>query len=158
MDFSSGSKLRLVVVSLIVVLLVMLFGVALDSYLVKKGVRRADVLITADGLTGIVAGLLFYSLGDNQRRRQREMEERLRVIADLNHHIRNALQVITYATAQNRQVDSMTFVRESVDRITWALREVLPEYQPSSANGAAAPKQNGAATPAKQDEPSQVGN
>ncbi len=139
MDFSRDSRARLLVLTAAVVLLVTLFGVGFDSFLARIGVNRSDILAFADGLTGFVAGILFYTLVERRRRRQREVEERLRVIADLNHHIRNALQVITYATAQNKQADSMNFVRESVDRITWALREVLPEYQ-TAEEPAPAPK------------------
>lgn len=139
MDFSRDSRARLLLLTVGVGLLVMLFGVGFDSFLARNGVRRGDILAFADGLTGLVAGILFYTLVDRRRRRQREVEERLRVIADLNHHIRNALQVITYATAQSHAADSMNFVRDSVDRITWALRELLPEYQ-TAEEPAPAPK------------------
>ena len=58
-------------------------------------------------LTGIVAGFLFYSLSNNERQRRQLVQERLRTIAEMNHHIRNALQVITYATAAENQTDSV---------------------------------------------------
>ena len=44
----------------------------------------------------------------------------------MNHHIRNSLQVITYATATQSNSESMEMIRSSVERIEWALREVLP--------------------------------
>ena len=61
---------------------------------------------------------------------------RMQVISEMNHHIRNALQVITYASAaqnQNDSVDSVDMIRSSVERIEWALREVLPGHVTSPA-------------------------
>ena len=54
-------------------------------------------------LTGIVAGFLFYSLTNSQRLRRKLMRDRLRTIAEMNHHIRNSLQIITYATAADTE-------------------------------------------------------
>jgi hypothetical protein len=43
----------------------------------------------------------------------------------MNHHVRNALQTIAYSpyTEQEKQI---RMIAESVSRIEWALREVLP--------------------------------
>ena len=52
----------------------------------------------------------------------------MKTIAELNHHIRNALQVIRFLGGQQRQgLDAMQLqlINDSVDRIEWALREVL---------------------------------
>jgi len=54
------------------------------------------------------------------------ISQRLRTISEMNHHIRNSLQVITYATATQSNSESMEMIRSSVERIEWALREVLP--------------------------------
>ena len=43
-------------------------------------------------LTGAFAGGLFYYATREQAGKQKLVEEKLRVIADMNHHIRNALQ------------------------------------------------------------------
>jgi uncharacterized protein YmfQ (DUF2313 family) len=55
----------------------------------------------------------------------------LRTISELNHHIRNALQVISYASAAQTRADSMKLIGSSVERIEWALREVLPGSEPA---------------------------
>jgi len=86
----------------------------------------------ANALTGIVAGFLFYSLTNNERLRRKFVRERLRTIAEMNHHIRNSLQVITYATAADTD-GSVELIRDSVERIEWALREVLPGHVPTPA-------------------------
>jgi signal transduction histidine kinase len=58
---------------------------------------------------------------------------RMRMIAEMNHHVRNAMTAISLSVyAQNDpQLEKTT--REAIQRIDWALREVLaqPESMPS---------------------------
>ena len=49
-----------------VVLLVWVVGFAFDRLLARDGVTRTDILLTSNALTGIVAGLLFYSLTNSR--------------------------------------------------------------------------------------------
>lgn len=128
MDLGRDSRARLVLVCVLVVLLVWLVGFGFDRLLARDGVTRTDILLTSNLLTGIVAGFLFYSLNDNERTRRNVMRQRLRTIAEMNHHIRNSLQVITYATATQKSNESVEMIRSSVERIEWALREVLPGH------------------------------
>ena len=62
-----------------------------------------------------------------ERRRHRKNLDRLRVIAQMNHHIRNALQPMLYMASGNvpRELQ-MQMMRDCVDRIEWALTDVLP--------------------------------
>lgn len=108
--------------------LVWLVGYGFDRLLAHDGVTRIDILLFTNGLTGIVAGLLFYSLTNYERMRRNLIRNRLRTIAEMNHHIRNSLQVITYATATQKNAESVEMIRNSVERIEWALREVLPGH------------------------------
>lgn len=132
MDLGRDSRLRLIVLCVGVVLLVWMVGFAFDHLLARDGVTRNDILLTSNALTGIVAGFLFYSLTNSQRLRRKLVRERLRTIAEMNHHIRNSLQVITYATAADTD-QSVELIRDSVERIEWALREVLPGHVPAPA-------------------------
>jgi hypothetical protein len=109
------------------VLLVWMVGFSFDRLLAKDGVTRNDILLTSNALTGVVAGFLFFSLTNNERLRRKLVRERLSTIAEMNHHIRNALQIITYATAAGND-ESVELIRSSVERIEWALREVLPGH------------------------------
>ena len=61
-----------------------------------------------------------------EERRRRSLIEKLRTIELMNHHVRNALQVITYAPYTADQEKQVQIVRQSVERIEWALKEVLP--------------------------------
>lgn len=86
-------------------------------------------LVFADNmLSGIAAGflVLFY-----EHWRQREVVRKLRTIRLMNHHIRNALQIISAASDRLGDSKEQSTVQDAVRRIEWALREVLPgEIEP----------------------------
>lgn len=128
MDLRSDSKTRLFLLCLSVVLLVWGAGFGFDRLLARDGVTRTEILLTSNALTGMVAGFLFYTLALNERIRRNQMRDRLRTVAEMNHHIRNALQVITYAAAVDKDDASVAMIRNSVERIEWTLREVLPGH------------------------------
>lgn len=68
-----------------------------------------------------------------QRRQNRYLAERLEVIADMNHHVRNDLQVIQYSAYMTRDKEHIQRIEQSLGRIDWALREVLTGKQLRSA-------------------------
>jgi hypothetical protein len=115
--------------SLLALFLVFLSSYTLEVTLHRDGVPGRDLLLASSLLVGTVAGVLVYVLSLRERQHQAYVECRLRVIADMNHHIRNALQVITFysRTGAKQQVG----IVEAVERIQWALREVLPQLPES---------------------------
>jgi hypothetical protein len=54
------------------------------------------------------------------------MLDRMRIIAEMNHHVRNALQPILYSPFLKEQAEQVRLIQESTRWIEWALREVLP--------------------------------
>ena len=57
-------------------------------------------------------------------RRQRQL---MTIIADMNHHTRNALQVIVSRSTQSiPDPTAIDDIRQAVRRIDWCLREILP--------------------------------
>ncbi len=122
------SKGRMIWLSVFVTVIVGGAGLGFDRVLLREGVSRLDVMLLSNVLTGAVAALLFYKLEEAARERRAIARQRLHTIAEMNHHIRNALQVITYAVATEQRTESLEMIRSSVDRIEWALRSILPEY------------------------------
>ncbi|HEY7402446.1 MAG TPA: hypothetical protein VIB39_02915 [Candidatus Angelobacter sp.] len=115
-----------------VALVVAGIGFFFDNTIVKEGLPRVGMLIISNGITGLFAGGLFYQLVREERANRELVRARMKTIAELNHHIRNALQVIKFWGAQQRpSLDAMQLqlINDSVDRIEWALREVLPRYE-----------------------------
>jgi hypothetical protein len=115
-----------------VVALVSLVGYGLDRLLMYEGLSRWYLLAVSNTLTGIVAGGLFVYVVRQEEARRDRIRERMQTVAELNHHIRNALQVIKLcgkqATVSNLDDRQLQLIKESADRIEWALREVLPKY------------------------------
>ena len=126
---SSWSR-RSGLLSLLVAVIVSLIGVVLDRLLLKEGVPRLDMLIFSNGLTGLFAGGLFFQMAREANASRALVEQRMKTIAELNHHIRNALQVIKFLGGQRSGLDAvqLQLINDSADRIEWALREVLPRY------------------------------
>lgn len=116
--------------ALLVIVFVSALGFFLDVTLLSEGVPRRDLMLLSNVLTGIIAGWLFYQFARNEKNKRELMQERMRTVADLNHHIRNALQVIRYAGSSKTAQDAtqLQLINEAVARIEWALREVLPRY------------------------------
>jgi hypothetical protein len=117
--------------ALLVVVIVSLIGIILDRLLLKEGLPRLEMLIFSNGLTGLFAGGLFWQMAREAKASRDLVAERMKTIAELNHHIRNALQVIKFLGGQKRtglDAVQLQLINDSVDRIEWALREVLPRY------------------------------
>lgn len=126
---------RGVLFPLLVAIVVSAIGVVFDRILLKEGLPRLDLLILSNSVTGLFAGGLFYQFIREVRINRELVRARMKTIAELNHHIRNALQVIKFWGAQQKSsLDAMQLrlINDSVDRIEWALREVLPRYDVES--------------------------
>ena len=130
MQFESFWTRHSWVLTVVVVVVVSSLGVLLDFLLVDEGVSRREMLIISNTLTGLVAGWLIHSFTTYERNRRALMRERMQTVAELNHHIRNALQVIKFWGGTQSNVDALQLqlINESVERIEWAMREILPRY------------------------------
>lgn len=114
--------------------LVALVVVAISSYLLEvrlhhQGIPSRYLIVLSSLLVGLVAAVLVYVLSARERQRQEHVECRLHVIAEMNHHIRNALQVITFYSRKGEKQE--VGIVEAVERIQWALREILPQLPES---------------------------
>jgi len=96
---------------------------SLSDVWLQKHAGSPLIAIMDDALVGVGVGLLvlFY-----ERRQRQNIIRKLEVIRMMNHHVRNSLQVISFATSVPQQEEVTRKVRDAVERIEWALREVLP--------------------------------
>ncbi len=90
------------------------------------GPRVVVPMATLDSIIGILFGVVLLKLMLSQRARHRRFVERFEIIAEMNHHIRNALDQIQLSAhfAHNQQLTNQ--IDTAVERIEWALRVVLP--------------------------------
>jgi hypothetical protein len=117
------------------------FRVGLDLLFLKAGLQRTGMLTVSNSIAGLLAACFFYFLASREKKQREMVRERMETVAELNHHIRNALQVIKFWGGTKPEVDTehLQSIKDSVQRIEWALREVLPRYQHSEDKKVAAP-------------------
>jgi hypothetical protein len=102
--------------------LVLLFLVITDQLSAYYGLAESQRILD-DSCGGIIAGLLIYRLEHN---RAKYLNEKLKTIELMNHHVRNALQVIVDSAYLHGHAQQLDEIQMSVKRIDWALREILP--------------------------------
>ncbi len=72
-------------------------------------------------------GLLMMKVIRDARAHHRQMLQRLEIIGEMNHHIRNALEQIAMSAYTSHDKDLIENLHTATARIEWALREVLPQ-------------------------------
>jgi hypothetical protein len=115
------SLLRRISFSFLLGFALFVLGAGLQGVLQQRGVTRSNAYVD-DLVLGVLAGLLVFAY---EHRRSRELRQKLAVISAMNHHVRNALQTISYVP-YTEQAKQMLLVQQSVNRIQWALNEILP--------------------------------
>lgn len=113
--------------AILVGFVVLVITAGLDWLLLRDRVPNVIITDISDGVSAIIIAILSYRLFQYQRERDRAVYRRLQTIQEMNHHIRNALQVIAYSSDSSRNEKEVEAVRDAVQRITWALKEILPK-------------------------------
>ena len=117
-----GAARRAVTTAVLAGLGVLALLIAADQISMHYGLRGSQRVF--DELCGaMVVGFLVYRY---ERHRLRQLMQRLQTIASMNHHVRNALQVIMYSSYVPSDQEQLARIRNAVERIEWALQEVLP--------------------------------
>jgi hypothetical protein len=96
---------------------------SLSDVWLQQHVASRSIAIIDDALVGVGAGLLVFLY---ERRQRQNIIRKLEVIRLMNHHVRNSLQVISFAASAPQQDELANRIHNAVERIEWALREVLP--------------------------------
>ena len=98
------------------------FLFAADQLSAICGLRGSQRMLD-DLCGGIIVSLLFYRY---EHRRSEFLNDRLKIIQLMNHHVRNALQEIVGSAYAPGHEEQFNQICASIRRIDWALREVLP--------------------------------
>lgn len=121
--FATISRIRRALVGIVVGAFIFLSGGVLDWFVTRQYLPRISLMLAGATLSMAVGLLVFQILTDIQERYQL-MLDRLQRIAELNHHIRNALQVIAYHNVPERSEQAIQQVNAEILRIESVLREV----------------------------------
>lgn len=115
--------------------LVSFLATELMHYLLVPDLGRHEERLLAEGLSAFVLTCLIAKLAHIARQQHRQTVARMQVIAEMNHHIRNALTPVSLSldATDNQQLNRV--ISEAVDRIEWALREILPRETPLREEG-----------------------
>jgi len=129
-DRALATSRGFVVGAAIAVGIVSFLATELMHYLLVPDIGRSRERFLAEALSALLVSLLTAKLVQITRERHRLTVARMQVIAEMNHHIRNALSPISLSMddTENQQLNHV--ISEAVDRIDWALREILPREMP----------------------------
>jgi hypothetical protein len=119
---SSYSFLRIYLVAAAAAAAVALIDYLLGLWLAARGLH-AEATLLDEILLATFTGALVLVIQLSHQRDQERLNDKLKTIELMNHHVRNALQVIADSAYVHGHLDE---IKTSVDRIAWALREVLP--------------------------------
>lgn len=104
---------------------------AIDWVLLREGGSRIEIATESGAIIGIVTFVLLLQLLRYNCIRRERLLQRMETIDEMNHHIRNALQVIAFnARPVSRNDWELAEIKQAVSRINWTLREVLPKMEP----------------------------
>jgi hypothetical protein len=102
----------------------------LMHYLLVPDIGRFQERMLVEGLSAFVVSCLAAKLLHMSQERDRLILARMQVIAEMNHHIRNALSPVALSLDATDNQPLNRVIVEAVDRIDWALREILPRELP----------------------------
>jgi signal transduction histidine kinase len=121
------SNWKVAALAALAALLVFMIAAGMDWLVLHENESRTIAISLSDSVAAVIAGVLVFRLLQYERDRRRRLRQRLEIIAEMNHHVRNALHVISLSTYSSADQKQLAAIQESVSRIQWALREILPK-------------------------------
>src|SRR4051812_982080 len=85
---------RAILLAFVSALLIFAVSVSADLFLIRDHQPARLTIEISDGISAIVIGVLSYKIFRLQQQRREYVRHKVEVISDMNHHVRNALQVI----------------------------------------------------------------
>ena len=103
----------------------------IDLWFAHHGLRLEATLLDNFLISALVFGLGVASQLEQERKLEHH-QQLAATIAEMNHHTRNALQVIVNRSSQSiADSNAVEDIRQAVKRIDWCLREILPTAEES---------------------------
>jgi hypothetical protein len=91
--------------------------------------------LMSDIIAGTLAGFFIFMMLRNIRERRLVILRRLAAIREMNHEIRNALELIQLSAYSTRHQQAIASITDAVDRIQWTLREILSPTEEAASGG-----------------------
>ncbi len=124
------SSWQFVMVAAVAVGAVSLFATELMHYILVPDIGPSRERFLAEGFSALVVALLAAKVIQMTRQRHQLLLARMQVIGEMNHHIRNALSPLSLSLDDTENQHLKGVIEDAVDRIDWALREILPRETP----------------------------
>ncbi len=97
----------------------------IERYLRQQGTDPVPLIAASDAMAAALATFLVMLILHGIIERRRQVVARLRVIAEINHHIPNALELIQLSAVSTENERAVRIIGEGVQRIERTLRELL---------------------------------
>ena len=91
----------------------------------REGWLLLPMALVSDVVAGTLAGILIFAVLRSTRERRLAMLRRLKAIREMNHEIRNALELIQLSAYSTHHQQAIATISNAVDRIQWTLREIV---------------------------------
>lgn len=98
---------------------------ATDRFFYNSGQSPIIMMSASDVLAGLLVALLLIGILGRIVDRTAAVKARLEMIKEMNHHVRNALQVIAYSAHSIQDEQAIAMINDAAQHIDWALREIL---------------------------------
>lgn len=122
---SDDTRRRRMLLSFFAGLAIFAACLALDTLLLKLWPIRTAAIVD-DVVMGLACGALVMFF---EERRHQGVARRLSVIREMNHILRNELEIIEYSAYATQDREHIEHIRTCVGHIDWALREVLTGHK-----------------------------
>jgi hypothetical protein len=91
----------------------------------REGWSLLPMALVSDVVAGTLAGIFILAVLRNTRERRLAMLQRVKAIREINHEIRNALELIQLSAYSTQHQQAIATITNAVDRIQWTLREIV---------------------------------
>ena len=140
--FRRETRTRAALVMALLLLVVWCVGalahLALTVMLVRFGVRMWPAIYIQAAVAGTIGALLVGTVLALVLYRREILRRQLLVVAELNHQVRNALEIIASSTSRIADKKTVVTILDAVMRIDVTLRSLFPATHPLKKTAAAA--------------------